>query len=147
MKRTPQACLCIFTSITCLGGLPKVTSAAEIQCPSQISVHEQTDPLSLGGWQVFNANPRGIHHFYGVAFSQGPPADLVYFNPRKIATQGNVKTEFYDFGTQIAGELWISCLFRDTSQIVAKPIEPKPTKCQVAFDPKRVEVVKTVHCD
>jgi len=82
-----------------------------------------------------DSNPRGLHHFYAVAFSEGPPADGVYFNPRKVAAAPTHKVEYYDFGKQLAGDLWISCMYRDTSQVIAKKIDPKPVRCRVTYDP------------
>jgi hypothetical protein len=147
MKSSAALPLVMLVSGFFLVAIPVSARADALQCPSQITVHEQTDAAALTGWQVFNGNFREVHHFYGVAFSQGPPADLVYLNPRKATSKTKGKVEVYDFGSQIQGDLWISCQYRDTSQIIAHRLDPKPLKCQVVYDAKRVNTVTSVTCD
>jgi hypothetical protein len=130
-----------------LGVPPTAALAADMQCPLQITVHEQTDASQVNGWEVYNGSRHDVHHFYGVAFSQGPPGDLVYLNPRKTVSKGPGKVEIYDFGSEIAGDIYISCLYRETSQVITKRVEPKPVQCKVSYDPKRVDAVKSVSCD
>jgi hypothetical protein len=138
---------CIAVTLL-LGALPRVVYATDIQCPAQIQVSEQTDMSGTHEWLSFDSSPHGVHHFYAVAFSEGPPSERVYFNPREVAATATRKVEYYEFGNQLTGDLWISCMYRDSSLVVIKKIDPKPVSCRITYDLETgLRSVKTVHCD
>jgi len=138
----------LWLALAGASALPARAWAGDIACPAQLKVSESADPTHMNEWQSFDSNASGLHHFYAVAFSQGPPSELVYFNPKDVIKTATSKVERYDFGTEVAGDLWISCLYRDTSQILARRLDPKPTACRVSYDrDTNFRSVKVVHCD
>jgi len=122
------------------------TQATPIQCPSTLRVQESTDLANLEGWRPYDTSHEGIHHFYDIAFSEGAPERLVYQTPSNSTSTKRKKVDVYDF-TRFTDDIWISCLYRDTSQSLTRKLERKFSRCEVAYDEKTgFRSVKQVEC-
>ena len=123
-----------------------VSQSTEITCPSSIVVQESADLTDLPGWRARDNSVKGVHHFYGVGLSEGPPENLVYQAPSNTTRTKRTKVEVYDFSS-ISEDVWISCLYRDTSQSLTQRLPKKFARCEVAYDEKTgFRSVKKVSC-
>lgn len=139
-------CCCWLTGVA-LCSLPTQASAKEIACPATISVQESADVTALSGWRAYNGSANGVHHFYGVGFSEGPPENLVFRTPVKTVATKQKKLEAFDFTSGLTGEIWISCFYRDTAMSVTMKMPEKFSRCEVAYDRKTAfRTVKQVDC-
>jgi len=122
------------------------SQSTEIQCPSSVVVQESADLTSLPGWRVQDNSVKGAHHFYGVGFSEGPPEKLVYQAASKSTRTKRTKVDVYDFSA-ISEDVWISCLYRDTSQSLTQKLPKRFSRCEVTYDEKTgFRSVKKISC-
>jgi hypothetical protein len=123
-----------------------VSQSTEIQCPARVVVQESADVTELQGWRAHDNSVKGIHHFYGAGFSEGPPEKLVYQAPASSTRTKRSKVEVYDFSA-ISDEVWISCLYRDTSQSLTQKLPKRFSRCELAYDEKTgFRSVKKISC-
>jgi hypothetical protein len=123
-----------------------VSQSTEIQCPPNVAVQESADLTDLQGWRAHDNSVKGIHHFYGAGFSEGPPEKLVYQAPSSSNRTKRSKVDVYDFSS-ISEDVWISCLYRDTSQSLTQKLPKKFSRCEVAYDEKTgFRSVKKISC-
>jgi hypothetical protein len=89
---------------------------------------------------------KGVHHFYGVGFSEGPPEKLVYQVASSSTKTKKSRVDVFDFSA-ISEDVWISCLYRDTSQALTQKLAKKFARCEVAYDEKTgFRSVKKISC-
>lgn len=125
---------------------PAVSQSTEIACPSSVVVQESADLSGLQGWRGHDNSVKGVHHFYGVGFSEGPPEKLVYQAASNTTRTKRSKVDVYDFSS-ISEDVWISCLYRDTSQSLTQKLPKKFSRCEVAYDEKTgLRSVKKISC-
>lgn len=125
---------------------PAVSQSTQIQCPSSVVVQESADLTDLQGWRAHDNSVKGIHHFYGAGFSEGPPEKLVYQAPSSSTRTKRSKVDVYDFSS-ISEDVWISCLYRDTSQSLTQRLPKRFSRCEVAYDEKTgFRSVKKISC-
>ena len=124
----------------------RLNAQSEIQCPSTLIVQETADITSNDGWRTHDNSVKGKHNFYGVAFSEGPPENQVYQVRTKTMEGPRSKTAVYDF-SQVSDDIWVSCLYRDTSQSLTRKLPQKFARCEVAYDPTSgFRSVKKITC-
>jgi hypothetical protein len=125
---------------------PAVSQSTEIQCPSSVAVQESPDLTELQGWRAHDNSVKGVHHFYGVGFSEGPPEKLVYQVASSSTKTKKSRVDVFDFSA-ISEDVWISCLYRDTSQALTQKLAKKFARCEVAYDEKTgFRSVKKISC-
>ena len=140
LKGVLAACIALLLS------RPALSQGTEIQCPSTLVVQETAELTKLGGWSAHDTSLNGIHHFFDVAFSEGPPEKLVYQTPTKSTATKVKRVDVYDLSS-ISDDVWISCLYRDTSQSLTRKLEKKFARCDVAYDEKTgFRTVKRINC-
>jgi hypothetical protein len=123
-----------------------VSQSTEIRCPSSVVVQESAILTDLQGWRAHDNSVKGIHHFYGAGFSEGPPEKLVYQAPSSSTRTKRTKVDVYDFSS-ISDDVWISCLYRDTSQSLTQKLARRFSRCEVAYDEKTgFRSVKKISC-
>jgi len=136
----------IAAGIALLLSKTALSQGSEIQCPSKLVVQETVDLATLEGWRPHDTSLKGTHHFFDVAFSEGPPEKLVYQTPSKSTTTKIKRVDVYDLFS-IADDVWISCLYHDTSQSLTRKLEKKFSRCEVAYDEKTgFRTVKAINC-
>lgn len=146
MRPTVARCGLLAAIVFLLLSHPAVSQSTEIQCPSSIVVQESADLTNLPGWRTHDNSVKGVHHLYGAAFSEGPPENLVYQAPSGGTKTKRSKVEVYDFSA-ISDDVWISCLYRDTSQTLTQKLPKKFSRCEVAYDEKTgFRSVKGISC-
>jgi hypothetical protein len=137
---------CLLTGVA-LCSLQTPASAREIACPATVSVQESADVTALSGWRAYNSSVNGVHHFYGVGFSEGPPESLVFRTPVKTVATRQKKSETFDFSSGLTAEIWLSCFYRDTAMSLAMKMPEKFSRCEVAYDEKTAfRTVKRIDC-
>jgi len=125
---------------------PVVCQSTDIQCPSTIVVQESLNLTDLPGWTAHDNSVNNIHHFYGIGFSEGPPEKLVYQVPTTKTKTNKGRVEVFDF-TAVSDDVWISCLYRDTSQSLTQKLPKKFSRCEVAYDERTgFRNVKKISC-
>jgi len=125
---------------------PVVCQSTDIQCPSTIVVQELLNLTDLPGWTAHDNSVKNIHHFYGIGFSEGPPEKLVYQVPTATTKTNKSRVDVFDFNA-VSDEVWISCLYRDTSQSLTQKLPKKFSRCEVAYDEKTgFRSVKKISC-
>ena len=125
---------------------PLVGQSTDIQCPSTIVVQESLNLTDLPGWTAHDNSVNNIHHFYGIGFSEGPPEKLVYQVPTTKTKTNKSRVEVFDF-TAVSDDVWISCLYRDTSQSLTQKLPKKFSRCEVAYDERTgFRNVKKISC-
>ena len=123
-----------------------VSQSTEIHCPSSVVVQESADLTELQGWRAHDNSVKGIHHFYGVAFSGGPPENLVYQAHSSSTRTKRSKVDVYDLSS-VSDDVWISCLYRDTSQSLTQKLPKRFSRCEVTYDAKTgFRSVKKISC-
>jgi hypothetical protein len=122
-----------------------LSQATAVECPSTLMVRESVD-LAMEGWRARDTSLKGSHHFFDVAFSEGPPEKLVYQTPSKSTATKTKKSDVYDFSS-VSDDVWISCLYRDTSQSLTRNLAKKFSRCEVTYDEKTgFRTVKRINC-
>lgn len=123
-----------------------ISQSTDIQCPSILRVQESADLKDLAGWSAHETNVNGVHHFYGIGFSEGHPEKLVYQVPASSNKTKKSRVDVFDF-TSISDDVWISCLYRDTSQSLTQKLPKKFSRCEVAYDARTgFRSVKKITC-
>lgn len=121
--------------------------AREIECPSSIQVQESADLAKLDGWRTYDTSVGGVHHFFEVEFSEGPPEKLVFRTPSKSTATRLKKVDVYDFSSGLTDEIWVSCLYRNTALSLTKKLPEKFSRCEVSYDEKTgFRTVKRIDC-
>src|SRR5579884_2000657 len=111
----------VLAIVFCQAGLCQST---EIHCPSTLTVQESPLLNDLPGWIAHDNSVKGLHHFYGIGFSEGPPEELVWQAPASSTKTNKSRVDTYDL-TAISQDVWISCLYRDTSQSLTQKLPKK----------------------
>lgn len=143
LAKTMSGLLATIVFLLCRSAAGQST---DIQCPSTLVVQESADLADLQGWRSRDNSVKGIHHFYGAGFSEGPPEKLVYQAPSGTSRTKRSRVDVYDFSS-IADDVWISCLYRDTSQSLTQKLPKKFSRCEVTYDEKTgFRSVKKVSC-
>jgi hypothetical protein len=125
---------------------PAVSQSTDIHCPSTLVVQESANLADLPGWSAHDSSRNGIHHFYGVGFSEGPPEKLVHQAPSSSTKTKKSKVDTFDLSS-VSDDVWISCLYRDTSQSLTQKLPKKFLRCEVAYDEKTgFRSVKKISC-
>jgi len=121
-------------------------SQSTVSCPSTIVVQELPNLANAPGWSAHDNSVKGVHHFYGVAFSEGPPEKLVYQVPASSNKTKDSRVDVFDL-TSTSEDVWISCLYRDTSQSLTQKLAKKFSRCEVTYDPRTgFKSVKKISC-
>jgi hypothetical protein len=122
------------------------SQSTQIYCPVALHVQEAPDLAKLEAWHAYDSSYKGMHPFYDIAFSEGPPEKLVYRNPTHSTKTKLKRMDAYEFA-QVSEDMWISCLYRDTSQTLTRKLEKKFSRCEVSYDPKTAfRTVKGIEC-
>jgi hypothetical protein len=118
-----------------------------IECPATIRVQQSLVPAAPEPWVAYDTKEGPDYIFYGVSFSDGPPKKRVFLVPSKTIRSGNVTEEIYDFKAANVSNVWLLCLYRDTSTAISRRIDGVG-RCRVTYDPKTgFRSVKAVDCD
>jgi len=99
-------------------------------CPPQIKV-DQNALDSPAGWSVFNS--RSAHPFVNLRFSEGEPSQLMILAPSRQKKRKGVPVDVWDFTGSSTG-YWISCIYSETSVVVARKLPTDVTSCEVEYD-------------
>jgi hypothetical protein len=119
----------------------------QVECPSTVAIQESADLAQLEGWRTYDTSIKGSHNFFDVGFSEGPPEKLVFRTPSKSTVTKKSKLEVYDLSSGVSGELWISCIYRDTALSLTRRLPEKFSRCEVAYDPSTgLRSVKRIDC-
>jgi hypothetical protein len=130
-----------------LGTAINSAMAAEIICPDSIKVAEKADLPQDNAWQILNVDPDQPHRFYEISFSTGSPVKMASLTPIRSVNKKTQKIEIYTFSKRDREPPWISCLYHDTSVVVARPIPEPHDQCEVTYDPLTgFASVKKVEC-
>jgi hypothetical protein len=125
---------------------PVLSQSTDIQCPSTVVVEESLNLTDLPGWTSHDTSMKNVHHFYGVAFSEGPPEKLVYQVPTTKTKTNKSRVDVFDL-TSVSEDVWLSCLYRDTSQSLTQKLPKKFARCEVTYDARTgFRSVKKVSC-
>ncbi|MGO9413426.1 MAG: STY0301 family protein [Spirochaetia bacterium] len=120
--------------------------ADTIRCPPTITVKEALAAPQTG-WQAYDLNGSGTYTFYGAMFSEGPPDARVILTPARLNHTKREKTETYDMTAVAFDNLWLTCLYRDTSVTLTKKLEGSFRECRITYDPTTgFETVLQVDC-
>lgn len=143
-KNSLLAVLAAFTALLSCG--VACAQATPIECPSTLQVKESAELANLEGWRTYDTSQQSTHNFYDIGFSEGPPEKLVFQNPSKSTSTKLKKVDQYDF-TRFKEDIWIFCLYRDTSQSLTRKLEKRFSRCEVAYDEKTgFQTVKRIEC-
>jgi hypothetical protein len=146
MRRARLRCGLLGPAVAFLFCHPAASQVTDIRCPSTLVVQESPNLSDLPGWSARDNSVKGIHHLYGVGFSEGPPEKLVYQAPSRSTRTKKARVDVFDFAA-ISEDVWISCLYRDTSQALTQKLPKKFSKCEVAYDEKTgFKSVKKITC-
>jgi hypothetical protein len=110
-------------------------------------VQESADLTTVEGWRTYDTSVKGAHHFFDAAFSDGPPEKLAFQEPSKSTATKLKKLDVYNFSSDASGEIWISCLYRDTALSLTRKMPDKFSRCEVEYDEKTgFRSVKRIDC-
>jgi len=108
-------------------------SAGELRCPAtlaQAPVPEAVPP----GWALHA--PPGELHLQRAAFYDGDPVGLATLVPDTTHRNGLTETSTWHFEADGAApdardsaHVWLACLYRDTTTLVARPLPPGLRQC------------------
>jgi len=140
---------CVACAVAAVLPQPAVAAGPEItlSCPSAVRVPQSLDSVPEGGWQSFDRNASALYGFFDVAFSEGPPQERVFLTPSKRERSRTRRVDTYEFAAAGITNVWLSCLYHDTSMALSRRIDGSPAQCRVSYDPKRAfETVLKIEC-
>ena len=134
----------VFIATLALWLFGGIACAAELlQCPTELSV-KQTIQGAIPEWQSFNSNQK--HPYIGVSFSEGPPDQKVILAPDQENKIKGGTLAVWSFPASTAG-YWVSCLYAETSAIVAHKLPTDIRSCVVEYDSRyAAPLVKKWYC-
>jgi hypothetical protein len=116
--------------------LPSMASAAappiasstgtELHCPAtlaQVPVADGVPP----GWVVHG--PAAELRLQRAAFYDGDPVGLGSLAPESTHRSGLVETSTWSFAAGDSAQVWIACLYRDATAVVARPLPQGLHQC------------------
>lgn len=129
-----------------LGAFPVAGGASALECPATLAVEQSLAAHAAEGWTAFDTRQGPAYHFFGVTFSQGPPANRVFLTPAKTVRLKTAHEDVYDFKGAEITDVWVLCQYRDTSIGIAKKLEGVGS-CRVTYDAKtNFRSVKSIDC-
>ena len=112
---------------------PTPSTTSELRCPSTLA----QSPVAEGvppGW-VLHAPP-GQLRLQRAAFYDGDPVGLATLVPDTTHRNGLTETSTWHFeadgeapDARDSAQVWLACLYRDTTTIVARPLPPGLRQC------------------
>jgi hypothetical protein len=105
---------------------PVFAAATEIRCPSTL-VQAPTPQSVPSDWIVRGA-PDELS-LQRAAFYNGDPGGLGTLAPDSTHRSGTTETSTWNFSGDGSAAIWIGCLYRDGTAVVAQPLPPGVRRC------------------
>ena len=102
------------------------SAGTELHCPAtlaQVPVADGVPP----GWVVHG--PAGELRLQRAAFYDGDPVGLGSLAPDSTHRSGLVETSTWSFAGGDSAQVWIACLYRDATAVVARPLPQGLHQC------------------
>jgi len=133
--------------LAALASAPGCRAQADLKCPQSIEVASEVRSTHEG-WQSFgreDGKPER-HALRGVAFSDGHPRERAFLRPassRESASRGE-RTDVYRFSGVSKDGIWMACQYRDTRQMLFRPINA--STCEVTSTARPDRPIASVVC-
>ncbi len=99
-------------------------------CPAHLVQQPVADALPQG-WSVHG--PPGDLPLQRVAFYDGDPAGMGTLAPESTRRNGLVETSTWSFDGGDSARVWLGCLYRGATAVVARPLPAGLRQCSVAL--------------
>ena len=135
MPRTPTALACpaapralpaLAAAALAFAAGPALAATTEIRCPATLA--QAPVPQSVpSDWIVRGApDERTLQR---AAFYNGDPGGLGTLSPDSTQRSGTIETSTWNFSADATAPVWIGCLYRDGTAVVARPLPPNVRRC------------------
>jgi len=118
-------------------------TAAGLECPASIQLHESLSSAPADGWASRIAAPE--RHLAGVTLFDGDPsgqASLVPTRDEALAHSGADRVATWDLTG--GGATWLACAYQDTGITLVRELPTGYTQCRLTYGPGGV--VKAWNC-
>ena len=102
------------------------SSSADLRCPMRLAQMTVADGVPAG-WIVHA--PPGELHLQRATFYDGDPVGLATLPPDATHRSGLTETSTWHFGAGDSARVWLACLYRDATTVVARPLPPGLQQC------------------
>jgi hypothetical protein len=102
------------------------TTGTELHCPATLVQAPVTDDVPAG-WVVHGET--GRLPLQRAAFYDGDPVGLGALAPDTTRRSGLTETSTWRFDGTDSGRVWLGCLYRDASAVVARPLPGGLRQC------------------
>jgi len=101
-------------------------AGTELQCPATLAQAPVADGLPTG-W-VVHGEPTELH-LQRAAFYDGDPVGLGSLAPDTTRRSGLTETSTWSFATLDSAHVWLGCLYRGATAVVARPLPGGLQQC------------------
>jgi hypothetical protein len=98
---------------------PPAASGTELHCPATLAQAPVADGLPAG-W-VLHGVPAELR-LQRAAFYDGDPVGLGTLAPDSTRRSGLTETSTWSFAPADSGQVWLACLYRGATAVVARPL-------------------------
>jgi len=121
------ATLLLATTLANAAASPAAASlVTDLHCPATLAQEPVADGVPPG-W-VVHASPSELR-LQRAAFYDGDPVGLGTLAPDSTHRSGLVETSTWSFGGGDSAHVWIACLYRNASAVVARPLPEGLHQC------------------
>ncbi len=123
---SPRRLLSLIFLLLALPVAPATLAGTELHCPASLPQRPPGDAVPPG-WSLRGAVTE--LHLQRAAFYDGDPAGLGPLAPVATHRVGRVETSTWLFEGTESERVWIGCLYRDATAVVARPLPPGLHEC------------------
>ena len=128
---------CLVLALACLLGLARAATSStatsgdvELQCPATLAQAPVAERLPAG-WIVHGAP--GELPLQRAAFYDGDPVGLGTLAPDATHRSGLTETSTWRFDAEESTHVWLGCLYRGATAVVARPLPPGLHQCAATW--------------
>ncbi len=103
-----------------------VDASPDLHCPLHLAQMPVADGVPAG-W-IVHAQP-GELRLQRATFYDGDPVGLATLPPDATHRSGLTETSTWHFGAGDSARVWLACLYRDATTVVARPLPPGLQQC------------------
>jgi len=131
----PFVLLCLALALACVLGFARAAAPSpaiagegdlELQCPATLAQAPVAERLPAG-WVVHGAP--GELPLQRAAFYDGDPVGLGTLAPDATQRSGLVETSTWHFDADASAHVWLGCLYRGATAVVARPLPSGLRQC------------------
>jgi hypothetical protein len=131
MKPLLVACLATALALSCrlacaAAPAPMPASDTELHCPTTLAQAPVADGVPAG-WIV--RGETGRLPLQRAAFYDGDPVGLGTLAPDTTRRSGLIETSTWSFAQGESAHVWLGCLYRDVTAVVARPLPSGLHQC------------------